>query len=145
MRINIRTKFSIFIGILLLLMVVILGSLVLRGIRYNQRGDYEEFLFQQVEVANLYLTQEYLSSSYMRPQDYLNIKGSQIAKQLGVFSNELVVLYDLKGEEIGSSNPIRRKSDTQEILGFALDGKIAYQTSGHYIHYMAPLKFIIPK
>lgn len=140
MRISIRIKFSVFLALLLLLTVAVLSLLVLSGVKEDQRRNYEDFLAQQVRVANLHFTQSYFSESYINAEDFLNSRGKELADQLGMISNRLVVLYDMDGREVGSSIPSAGKVDIKDTIEFALDNKSAYQVEGDSLYYLAPLK-----
>lgn len=142
MRISIKIRFSIFLALLLISTVSVLSILVLQGIRSYQTSQYEYSLSQQCKVANVYLKQSYLVSSgddEISPQDYLRRKGNDLARELQAILGTQVAFYDNDGVLIGSSWDTGKREDIRDTLGFALEGKAAYQISGGSIQYFEPV------
>ncbi|WP_432401878.1 ATP-binding protein [Wukongibacter sp. M2B1] len=140
MRISIKIKFSIFLAVLLILVVIILSLLVLEGIKKDQRVQYEQYLAQQAQIANLYFIQTILSESNKEPQDFLTSKGIEFSEQLELISGQLVVLYDRNGEIVSEKIPDSKSNDLKKVLEFALNGKTAYQVEKDSLYYLAPLR-----
>lgn len=69
MRVSIKLKFSVFLAALLILTVVVLSSLVLRGIERNQQSQIEDILSQQTRLVNLNVRQSYYTESVHLDQD----------------------------------------------------------------------------
>lgn len=69
MRVSIKLKFSVFLAALLILTVVVLSSLVLRGIERNQQSQIEGILSQQTRLVNLNVRQSYYTESVHLDQD----------------------------------------------------------------------------
>lgn len=69
MRVSIKLKFSVFLAALLILTVVVLSSLVLRGIERNQQSQIEGILSQQTRLVNLNVRQAYYTESVHLEQD----------------------------------------------------------------------------
>ena len=136
---SIRIKFSIFLAVLLLLTVALLSMLVLDGIEKDQRMQYEQFLAQQARTANLYVMQSSFTEVTLTHEEYIKVKGKELAEQLGEISGQLVVLYDSNGDKVGESLARSEHDDLKDILNYALNNKIAYQVSEDSLYYMAPL------
>lgn len=140
MRISIKIKFSIFLATLLLLTVFILSMLVLRGIRINQVGQYENYLARQTETANVYLKQTLLTESNKIPQFFLSTKGVEFAKQLELLTGQSVVLYGRNGEAVSTKLTQKDLERISQTLSYALDGKTAYQVEHNMLYYLTPLR-----
>lgn len=139
MKISIRTKFVIFLALLLLSMVIILSSAVLHGIEMNQESEQETYLFKQSKVANNYIRELYHLKNEGQLRDFLKSDGTNIAKQLDAMLGMNVTLYDQAGNRIGQSLLFSDDVDLNAILPYAKKGNIAYQVSGEQLDYMSPL------
>jgi len=137
--VSIKIKFSIFLAVLLLLTVGLLSIMVLNGIEMDQRTQYEQFLDQQARTANLYVMQSSLAEVTFTHEEYIKVKGKELAEQLGEISGQLVVLYDSNGDKVGESLARSENDDLKDIINYALNNKIAYQVSEDSLYYMAPL------
>ena len=82
MRTSIKIKFSIFLAALLLFTVFLLSLLVLRGIKTNQQGQYEQYLARLTETANTYFLQTILAESNKDAQSFLHNKGKDLQTSL---------------------------------------------------------------
>lgn len=140
MRISIKMKFSIFLAALLLLTVFILSLLVLQGIQRNQQAQFEGYLEQQAETANVYLMQSLLAGTFTSPQTYLDEKGRAFANELALITGQSVVLYDEIGNVIAPPQTQRISDNIQTTLAYALSNKTAYLEEGNSLYYMAPLR-----
>jgi two-component system, OmpR family, phosphate regulon sensor histidine kinase PhoR len=139
-KIGIKIKFSIFLGILLLLTVVILSLLVLNGIKNNQKVQYEQYLAQQAETANIYFMQNILAETNKVPQTYLKDKGIGFAAQLELISGLTVVLYDINGTIISKKTPLTESKNMKRTLDIVLNNKTAYLIEGKALYYFTPIK-----
>lgn len=140
MKFSIKVKFSIFLASLLLLTVYILSFLVLKGIKGNQKEQYEKYLAQQAQTANVYLLQTMLSEAFVDPTEFLSSKGEEFSLKLKVLSNQLVVLYDMNGNVVSKKDAHLNSRAIKETLEYALLNKTAYLTEEEDLYYMAPLK-----
>ncbi|WP_207645809.1 sensor histidine kinase [Geosporobacter ferrireducens] len=137
---SIKIKFSIFLGMLLLLTVFILSLLVLRGIESNQQAEYEDYLAQQAQRANIYFMQTILSEANKVPETFLATKGEQFAEALELISGQRLALYDNEGTLVSRKIAHMDSADIRRALGFALTNKTTYLVEGDSLYYLTPLK-----
>ncbi|UOK63478.1 hypothetical protein MT997_01275 [Paenibacillus sp. OVF10] len=104
MRVSIKLKFSVFLAALLILTVVVLSSLVQRGIERNQQSQIEGILSQQTRLVNLNVRQAYYTESVHLEQDvFLQQNGRRLAQELANSTGLPIALYDMNGQQVGSS------------------------------------------
>ncbi|MEC0126428.1 sensor histidine kinase [Paenibacillus pabuli] len=140
MRVSIKLKFSVFLAALLILTVVVLSSLVLRGIERNQQTQIETVLSQQTRLVNLNVRQSYYTESVRLEQEvFLQQNGRRLAQELASSTGLPIALYDMKGQQVGSSIMSEESADITATLNYALQNKIAYHEQGDTLLYMAPL------
>ncbi|WP_315793960.1 HAMP domain-containing sensor histidine kinase [Paenibacillus sp. BIC5C1] len=140
MRVSIKLKFSVFLAALLILTVVVLSSLVLRGIERNQQTQIETILSQQTRLVNLNVRQSYYTESVRLEQEvFLQQNGRRLAQELASSTGLPIALYDMKGQQVGSSIMSEESPDITATLNYALQNKIAYHEQGDTLLYMAPL------
>jgi signal transduction histidine kinase len=140
MRVSIKLKFSIFLAALLILTVVVLSSLVLRGIERNQQTQIETILSQQTRLVNLNVRQSYYTESVRLEQEvFLQQNGRRLAQELASSTGLPIALYDMKGQQVGSSIMSEESADITATLNYALQNKIAYHEQGDTLLYIAPL------
>ncbi|WP_413374108.1 ATP-binding protein [Paenibacillus taichungensis] len=140
MRVSIKLKFSVFLAALLILTVVVLSSLVLRGIERNQQTQIETILSQQTRLVNLNVRQSYYTESVRLEQEvFLQQNGRRLAQELASSTGLPIALYDMKGQQVGSSIMSEESADITATLNYALQNKIAYHEQGVTLLYMAPL------
>ncbi|RAW15978.1 sensor histidine kinase [Paenibacillus taichungensis] len=140
MRVSIKLKFSVFLAALLILTVVVLSSLVLRGIERNQQTQIETILSQQTRLVNLNVRQSYYTESVRLEQEvFLQQNGRRLAQELASSTGLPIALYDMKGQQVGSSIMSEESADISATLNYALQNKIAYHEQGDTLLYMAPL------
>lgn len=140
MRVSIKLKFSVFLAALLILTVVVLSSLVLRGIERNQQTQIETILSQQTRLVNLNVRQSYYTESVRLEQEvFLQQNGRRLAQELASSTGLPIALYDMKGQQVGSSIASEESADIKETLSYALQNKIAYHEQGDTLLYAAPL------
>ncbi len=140
MRIGIKIKFSIFLALLLLFTVFILSLLVLDGIKKNQQVQYEQYLAQQAQTANIYFMQTILAEPNKEPQAFLEAKGMEFAEQLELISGLPVVLYDQNGKAVSRKVTQAEADRISRTLEFALNNKTAYLVEQEALYYLTPLK-----
>lgn len=140
MRVSIKLKFSVFLAALLILTVVVLSSLVLRGIERNQQTQIETILSQQTRLVNLNVRQSYYTESVRLEQEvFLQQNGRRLAQELASSTGLPIALYDMKGQQVGSSIMSEESADITATLNYALQNKIAYHEQGDTLLYVAPL------
>ncbi|MEC0109721.1 HAMP domain-containing sensor histidine kinase [Paenibacillus taichungensis] len=140
MRVSIKLKFSVFLAALLILTVVVLSSLVLRGIERNQQTQIETILSQQTRLVNLNVRQSYYTESVRLEQEvFLQQNGRRLAQELASSTGLPIALYDMKGLQVGSSIMSEESADITATLNYALQNKIAYHEQGDTLLYIAPL------
>lgn len=139
MKISIKTKYSAFIAILLLTTLSILSSLMLQGIKNNQKRQYEDYLMQQGEVVNNYVKQSYLIETIKDPEEFLKEKSQGLVNQFGIMSKMHVILYDMSGRELANSRPLADKSDVKELIKYVTKNKSAYFEEDNNIIFLYPV------
>ncbi|WP_405170976.1 HAMP domain-containing sensor histidine kinase [Paenibacillus sp. FSL H8-0280] len=140
MRVSIKLKFSVFLAALLILTVVVLSSLVLRGIERNQQSQIEGILSQQTRLVNLNVRQSYYTESvHLEQEVFLQQNGRRLAQELANSTGLPIALYDMKGQQVGSSISSGESAIVQDTLNYALQNKIAYHEQGDTLLYAAPL------
>lgn len=140
MRVSIKLKFSVFLAALLILTVVVLSSLVLRGIERNQQTQIETILSQQTRLVNLNVRQSYYTESVRLEQEvFLQQNGRRLAQELANSTGLPIALYNMKGQQVGSSIMSEESADITATLNYALQNKIAYHEQGDTLLYVAPL------
>lgn len=145
MRISIKLKFSLFLAVLLILAVGVLSYFVLRGVERNELSQTERILAQHVTTVNLRVKQTYYTGARLTPQDFMQQRGKALAAELAGFTGLEVTLYDSQGQQAGTSaqggpGPEAGKPDLSAALGYALNNKVAYQSEGDRLFYLAPLQ-----
>ncbi|PZD94400.1 sensor histidine kinase [Paenibacillus sambharensis] len=143
MKISIKLKFSLAIAVLLALTVGLLSTLVLQGIERNQREQMEAELAKHSQVAGQYVRQTYVTGENRpEPLAFMASRGQRMAQNIAMLSGLQTVLYDQQGREAGSSSLAAEKMEIADTLGYALQGKLAYQTSpgGDSLLYFAPIE-----
>jgi hypothetical protein len=139
-RTSIKIKFSAFLAILLILTVLVLSLLVLRGIRVNQKAEYEEYLDQQAQRANIYFMQTLLAEDNKVPQTFLETKGEEFAEELELINGQLLALYDSKGTLVSKKVAHMESDSIQKTLEYALNNKTAYLVEKDSLYYLTPLR-----
>lgn len=139
MRISIKLKSGAVLAVLLSLTVLILSLLVLRGVQQNQLEQYEAFLAQQSQTANLFMRQQYLTGERVDLEGFLQHRGNSMAASLGSLIGLPVVLYDNTGKEVGSSLPVISPVGIKDALAYARQGKVAYLEVEDKLYYLAPI------
>lgn len=140
MRVSIKLKFSVFLAALLILTVVVLSSLVLRGIERNQQSQIEGILSQQTRLVNLNVRQSYYTEAvHLEQEVFLQQNGRRLAQELANSTGLPIALYNMKGQQVGSSISSGESAIVQDTLNYALQNKIAYHEQGDTLLYAAPL------
>lgn len=145
MRISIKLKFSLFLAVLLILAVGVLSYFVLRGVERNEQGQTERSLAQHVNTVNLRVKQTYYTGARLTPQVFMQQRGKALAAELAGFTGLEVTLYDSQGQQAGTSAQGEPrlgpgKPDLSTALDYALNNKVAYQSEGDKLFYLAPLQ-----
>ena len=140
MRTSIKIKFSTFLAVLLLLTVLVLSLLVLRGIKVNQQAQYEAYLDQQAQRANIYFIQTLLAEDNKVPQTFLETKGEEFAEELELISGQLLSVYDNRGILVSKKVAHMESDSINKTLKYALNNKTAYLVEEDSLYYLTPLK-----
>lgn len=143
MRVSIKLKFSLFLGVLLILAISVLSYFVLRGVERNELTQAEASLAQHVKTVNLRVKQTYYTGVRLEPQQFLQRRGRELAAELAGFTGLEVTLYDAQGGQVGTSvqrEPAQGSAVVADALAYALQNKIAYQNAGDKLLYLAPLQ-----
>lgn len=139
-RFGLKWKVALLLALLLIAVVVVLSTLVLAGIREDQRVRLEQSFAQEAEAANLRIHQELLTNPQTQPDDFMENVGQRLAVDLGTQSGMPVTLYKLDGTFTGTSLPFQPKMDVQDALAHTAQGRSAYITEGDQLLYLAPLR-----
>ncbi len=139
-RFGLKWKVALLLALLLIAVVVVLSTLVLAGIREDQRVRLEQSFAQEADAANLRIHQELLTNPESKPDDFMENVGQRLAVDLGTQSGMPVTLYKLDGTFTGTSLPFQPKMDVQDALAHTAQGRSAYITEGDQLLYLAPLR-----
>lgn len=137
---SLRWKFPLLLAGLLLFTVGVLSTLVLIGIQSNQKNQIETTLKRQSEIIGLTIRQEYLAGNQKDPQQFMKLRATELAGQLGISSNMRIILYDATGQLAGDSLPVAPQVNVKQALAYALKGQIAYITAGSSVIYLSPIQ-----
>ncbi|MFD1989961.1 sensor histidine kinase [Paenibacillus nicotianae] len=137
---SLRWKFPLLLAGLLLCTVGVLSTLVLIGIQSNQKNQIENTLKRQSELIGLTIRQEYLAGNQKDPQQFMKLRATELAGQLGISSNMRIILYDATGQLSGDSLPVAPQVNVKQALTYALKGQIAYITAGSSVIYLSPIQ-----
>ncbi|MGG3279923.1 sensor histidine kinase [Paenibacillus solani] len=141
-RFGLKWKVALLLALLLIAVVVVLSTLVLAGIREDQRVRLEQSFAHEEEAANLRVHQELLTNPHMQPDDFMENVGQRLAVDLGTESGMPVTLYMLDGTFVGTSLPFQPKMDVNDALVYTAQGRSAYITEGDQLLYLAPLRYM---
>ena len=138
-RISLKLQLGLGLAVLLTVSTWLLSLFVLQGIQRQQLAELEQNLLQHSEIANLRVRQTYLLGERMEDQTFLRQRGQELAANVGLLTGLPVIIYDLEGRPVGNAllSPIDTK--IEDILSYAMEGKIAYQSSTDALDYLAPL------
>ncbi|MBN2982546.1 sensor histidine kinase [Cohnella algarum] len=140
-KLSLKVKLSVVLALLLLLTVLVMSELVLRGIESNQRRQTEAELSRYSRAAEQYVRQSYYSlENPLTDEEFMTQRGQRLALYITSLNGMQTYLYDASGREVGNSLPGVGDNDVADTLGFALDGAIAYETSGDSLIYFSPLR-----
>jgi signal transduction histidine kinase len=112
---------------------------MLRGIEKNQRQSYEALLKDNSNTANLYIREKFLSSDEKDFQKFYVKNAESLVLGLGRILDLPIVLYDMKGNEIGSIHNDVGDEKKLKIMEDVLHNKIVYEKNGQEIVYLAPV------
>lgn len=141
-RFGLKWKVALLLALLLISVLVVLSTLVLAGIREDQRVRLEQSFAHEAEAANLRVHQEFLTNTNndMQPDAFMESVGQRLAVDLGSQSGMAVTLYKLDGTFTGTSLPFQPKMDVKDALAHTAEGRSAYITEGDQLLYLAPLR-----
>ncbi|WP_217556756.1 ATP-binding protein [Paenibacillus sp. GbtcB18] len=138
-KMSIKRKSQLFLGLHLLLTIAILGFAVLHGIRKEQQKQVEDYLEQQTKTANVFIRQALLDRAGRPETEGEAALGNDLARQLGLMSGMHTMLFGMDAEKTGDSMPSPDSPDVKELLPYAIRGKTAYEINGSRLVYLAPL------
>ncbi len=139
MKVSIKVKFSMFSAILLLLTVIILSTLVLRGIKNNQVKEYEIYLANQVKITNNYINQINSENPTENGEEFLKLNAQKLKYQLDLLHKIDSTIYGIDGKKLTKDTGFNKEFNVKEMVSSALDDQIVYQVVDEYIYYTAPL------
>jgi len=138
-RFGLKWRISLLLALLLAFVLVLLSSLVLAGIREDQRTRLEQTFEHQADSANLRVREAYLTGERVEPNEFMDKSGQKLAVDLGEMSGMAVTLYRADGSFAGTSLPVQPRIDVQDALAYTARGQSAYITEGSAVLYLAPL------
>ncbi|GGA46309.1 sensor histidine kinase [Paenibacillus physcomitrellae] len=139
LRLGLKGKISLLLALLLASVLVLLSTLVLAGIREDQRVRLEQNFAHQADSANLRVREEYLTGEHIPPDEFMDRNAQRLAVDLSEQSGMPVTLYHAGGEFAATSLPIQPLTDVQDALAYTVKGQSAYITEGDQLLYLAPL------
>lgn len=138
-RIGLKGKVALLLALLLASVLIVLSTLVLAGIREDQRSRLEQSFAHEAATANLRVRQEFLTGTRVTPALFMQQSGQRLAVDLGAQSGMAITLYQADGSFVGTSLPVQPKTDVKDALAYTARGQSAYITEGDQILYLAPL------
>lgn len=138
-RIGLRGKVALLLGLLLAAVLVLLSTLVLAGIREDQRTRLEQNFAHQTDAASLRVREVYLTSEPESAETFMKVSAQKLAVDLGEQSGMPVTLYGADGSFAGTSLPFEPRAEVADALAYTSKGQSAYITEGDQLLYLAPL------
>ncbi|MBB6733516.1 sensor histidine kinase [Cohnella zeiphila] len=138
-RIGLKGKLALLLALLLASVLILLSSLVLVGIREDQRSRLEQTFAHQADAANLRVREAYLTGDRIAPGAFMDESGQKLAVDLGEQSGMPVTLYNADGAFAGTSLPFQPLTNVSDALAYTAKGQSAYITEGDSLLYLAPL------
>lgn len=138
-RLGLKGKMALLLVLLLASVLLLLSSLVLVGIREDQRSRLEQTFARQADAANLRIREAYLTGEPVAPITFMDESGQKLAVDLGELSGMAVTLYKADGTFAGTSLPFQPLTDVSDALAYTAKGQSAYITQGDSLLYLAPL------
>ncbi|MGN9164473.1 sensor histidine kinase [Tissierellaceae bacterium HCP3S3_D8] len=139
MRSSIKIKWTLFIVLLLAISIIFTGFFMLKGISYNQRIYYEEFLQENSKNANLYIRESYISSDSDNFEEYYVTEAENLMLNLKRIINLPIALYDIEGQVLCRGDNISIDRKPPDIITNALKDQSIYERHGDKIVYLAPI------
>lgn len=143
MKVSIKAKFISFICCLLATVIMLMGVLVLRGIKSYQKKETEELLANQKDMFEQYMDETFYVN---KNRDELAVKReikSDIFKKPWL-RNIPAKLYDLDGKELQSLKINGKQMDgidEKTMIDYALKDKMAYKEVNDTVCFFTPLKY----
>jgi len=141
MRLSIKTKSTLFIGILLIFAVGLLSFIVLDGLKKYQVATYEEVLNVNAKNANNYIEQSFISSVDASSEMFLKRNAQKLAVTISMMSGLNTMIYDMSGDVTGQSLTMVRDVDLEKVKDIALDGKRTYLRVENMLYYFSPVYY----
>lgn len=138
-RIGLKGKVALLLALLLASVLIVLSTLVLAGIREDQRSRLEQSFAHEAATANLRVRQQFLTGTRVTPERFMQQSGQRLSVDLGAQSGMAITLYQADGSFAGTSLPVQPRTDVSDALAYTAKGQSVYITEGNQILYLAPL------
>ncbi|OAB44682.1 sensor histidine kinase [Paenibacillus antarcticus] len=138
-NIGLKGKLALLLALLLTSVLVVLSTMVLAGIREDQRNRLEQSFAHESANANLRVRQEFLTGTRITPDLFMQRSAQRLAVDLGAQSGMAITLYKADGSFAGTSLPIQARTDVKDGLEYTAKGQSVYITEGEQLLYLAPL------
>jgi signal transduction histidine kinase len=139
MYIGLKGKVGLLLALLLASALIVLSTLVLAGIREDQRNRLEQSFAHEAEAVSLRVRQEFLTGIRVTPDQFMQQSGQRLAVDLGAQSGMAITLYNADSSFVGTSLPIQARTEVSDALAYTANGQSVYITEGHQLLYLAPL------
>ncbi|WP_231891414.1 sensor histidine kinase [Paenibacillus swuensis] len=134
-----RLKFIAFLALLLMASLGVLTTMVLSGIRNDQRNQMEAVLERQTEIANLQINQAYYTGPKTEPDVFIRKRGQELARNIATYSGMPAEIYSMEGQRVGRSVPGADRTDLTTLMNYALQNKVVYVQDEASATYLAPV------
>lgn len=138
LKYSIQKKWLLFISILLWINMIVLAFFMLRGIQQSQNQVNESNLLEMSKTANLYMREQYISSTYKSFEIFFKNESENLAEDISRITQSPVIIYNQRGEALSTyEGGQSRKAPT--YLKKALENQIVYEKQKNQMVYLAPL------
>lgn len=117
-HIGLKGRNALLLALLLAFVLTVLSSLVLAGIRDDQRSRLEQTFAHQADVANLRVREAFLTRDRVLPDIFMKESALKLAIDLGEMSGIAVTLYSADGTFAGTSLPVQTREDVKDALAY---------------------------
>lgn len=138
-HIGLKGRIALLLALLLAFVLIVLSSLVLAGIREDQRSRLELTFAHQADAANLRVRETFLTGDRSAPDIFMEESAQRLAIDLGQLSGMPVTLYKTDGTFAGTSLPVQPRADVKDALTYTAKRQSVYITEGDTLLYLAPL------
>lgn len=139
MKFSIKTKWTLFIVLLLIINITFTSFFILKGVLENQKEYYEELLKEHSKNTNLYIRESFISSDFDNFEEFYVSESENLLLSLKRMIALPIAIYNKDGEILCSGDNIIKDRQPLDIMKKALKGQCIYEKKGNQIIYLAPI------